>query len=157
MAYTKKADRKPGAPLKLTPKLQKEFVDYIAEGQYFETACGLCKIHYTTFRIWMIKGAAEESGMYHDFMVAVNEAEAKSERSANLYWQAHFNSDYRAIRDWMDRRFRNKWGRKDIVELSGPDGGPIVTQDQKQDLSKLSNDELHALAQLLKKTEDATD
>lgn len=150
MAYKKR--EKIGAPTKLDEDLHKKFVAFIEEGQYFETACSLCRITYQTFRRWMIKGSADESGIYRNFWLAVQEAEAKSERNANLYWQAHFKEDYRAARDWMDRRFRNKWGRKDIVELTGKDGGPIQTQ--KQDLSKLSIEELDALASLLKKTED---
>jgi len=153
MAYKKRG--KIGAPLKLDAALQKQFVGYIAEGQYFETACALCKITYPTFRKWMIKGAAEETGIYHEFMVAVQEAEAVSERDAVLYWKQFFNQDYKAVRDFMDRRFRNKWGRKDVMEISGPDGGPIQTQNQNLnvDLSKLSYDELEQLSIILKKTE----
>ena len=153
MAYKKRG--KIGAPTKLDAALQKKFVAYIEEGQYFETACSLCRITYPTFRTWMIKGAAEETGIYHDFMIAVQEAEAVSERDAVLYWKQFFNQDYKAVRDFMDRRFRNKWGRKDVMEISGPDGGPIQTQTQ--DLSKLTMDELKSLAALLQKAEATKD
>jgi hypothetical protein len=142
-----------GRPTKLTPALQEKFVQAVREGQFFETACGLCGITYTAFREWMIRGANEPEGIYHEFMLAVQEAEADSEAEANKKWQKFFAEDYRAVRDWMDRRYGNRWSRKDRMEISGPEGGPIQTQD----LSKLSEEELASLAALLKKSESGVD
>ena len=128
-----------GRPTKLTSEVQARLVQAIEAGNYYEAACGYAGITYTTFRNWMIKGENAKSGKYHEFFDAITRAEAVAEVRMVAQWQQHMPEDYRAIRDFLERRFPERWGRKDKVqqEISGPDGGPI----QWVDLVKLANDD----------------
>ncbi len=42
-------------------------------------------------------------------------------------WQKHMPEDYRAIRDFLERRYPDRWGRKRLdIEHSGEIGIKIV-------------------------------
>lgn len=128
-----------GRPSKLTPEVKARLVQAIEAGNYYEAACGYAGITYTTFRNWMIKGENAKSGTYREFFEAITRAETVAEVRMVAQWQQHMPEDYRAIRDFLERRFPERWGRKDKVqqEISGPDGGPI----QWVDLVRLANDD----------------
>jgi transposase len=128
-----------GRPSKLTPEVVKRLTEAIRDGNYYEAACGYAGITYTTFRNWMIKGENAKSGKYREFFEAIMQAECEAEVRMVAQWQQHMPEDYRAIRDFLERRFPDRWGRKDKVqqEISGPDGGPI----QWVDLVRLANDD----------------
>jgi len=125
-----------GRPSKLTSEVKARLVQAIEAGNYYEAACGYAGITYTTFRNWMIKGENAKSGKYREFFEAITRAETVAEVRMVAQWQQHMPEDYRAIRDFLERRFPDRWGRKDKVqqEISGPDGGPI----QWIDLVKLA-------------------
>lgn len=125
-----------GRPSKLTSEVKARLVQAIEAGNYYEAACGYAGITYTTFRNWMIKGENAKSGKYREFFEAITRAETVAEVRMVAQWQQHMPEDYRAIRDFLERRFPERWGRKDKVqqEISGPDGGPI----QWVDLVKLA-------------------
>lgn len=116
-----------GRPSKLTSEVKARLVQAIEAGNYYEAACGYAGITYTTFRNWMIKGENAKSGKYREFFEAITRAETVAEVRMVAQWQQHMPEDYRAIRDFLERRFPDRWGRKDKVqqEISGPDGGPI--------------------------------
>jgi len=120
-----------GRPSKLTPEVKARLVQAIEAGNYYEAACGYAGITYTTFRNWMIKGENAKSGTYREFFEAITRAETVAEVRMVAQWQQHMPEDYRAIRDFLERRFPERWGRKDKVqqEISGPDGGPIQWVD----------------------------
>lgn len=125
-----------GRPSKLTPEVKARLVQAIEAGNYYEAACGYAGITYTTFRNWMIKGENAKSGKYREFFEAITRAETVAEVRMVAQWQQHMPEDYRAIRDFLERRFPDRWGRKDKLqqEVSGPGGGPI----QWVDLVKLA-------------------
>lgn len=120
-----------GRPSKLTSEVKARLVQAIEAGNYYEAACGYAGITYTTFRNWMIKGENAKSGKYREFFEAITRAETVAEVRMVAQWQQHMPEDYRAIRDFLERRFPERWGRKDKVqqEISGPDGGPIQWVD----------------------------
>ena len=120
-----------GRPSKLTSEVKARLVQAIEAGNYYEAACGYAGITYTTFRNWMIKGENAKSGKYREFFEAITRAETVAEVRMVAQWQQHMPEDYRAIRDFLERRFPDRWGRKDKVqqEISGPGGGPITWVD----------------------------
>lgn len=120
-----------GRPSKLTSEVKARLVQAIEAGNYYEAACGYAGITYTTFRNWMIKGENAKSGTYREFFEAITRAETVAEVRMVAQWQQHMPEDYRAIRDFLERRFPERWGRKDKVqqEISGPGGGPITWVD----------------------------
>jgi hypothetical protein len=116
-----------GRKTKLTDEVQKRFVDAIRAGNYYETACHYAGIDYSTFRRWMQKGEEQKSGAFREFCEAVKKAEAESEMRMVTLWQKQAVDNWQAARDFLERRFPDRWGRRDrlAAELSGPAGGPV--------------------------------
>ena len=152
MALQKINKVRPGAPTKLTPELQKKFCGYIREGQFISTAAHLCGVAADTVHLWIRKGNASDSGEYFEFAEAVRKADAESEAEDVRIWKLHDKKDYHSVKDRLQIRHKN-WMAKQKIEISGPDGGAIQTQD----LSKLSIEELALLKQLLAKAEQSNE
>ena len=111
-------------PSKLTPEVTKRLTEAIRAGNYYEAACGFAGIGYSTFRRWMLRGERAKSGKYRQFWEAVTRAELEAEVRMVAQWQKHMPEDYRAIRDFLERRFPDRWGRKRLdIEHSAP---PII-------------------------------
>lgn len=145
----KKKARNKGRPTKLTATVQKILVEAIEVGAYYETACALAGIDYQSLRNWMIRGEKAGKGLYFDFFESLTRAEAKNEVDRLEEWRKFMTDeigvveetkpdgsviskekilrygDYRAIRDFLERRHRSRWGQKLAHELTGPDDGPI--------------------------------
>lgn len=145
----KQLKKKVGAPCKLTLELQTKICELIEAGNFFNTAALLCHISKDTFQLWMRKGLQEESGIYHDFRVAVEEADAKSEADLLSNIKQYTATDWKSTEFIMKKRHKKNWGDQDKtkVEISGPDGGPIATADY----SKLTTTELEQILGLLDK------
>ena len=112
-------------PTKLTPERHTAIVQAILAGNYAETAARYAGVATTTFYNWMNRGKDGKSGLYVEFVDAVENAKAQAEirdvalieRAAKVTWQAAA---------WMlERKFPDRWGRREKVELTGKDGGPI--------------------------------
>lgn len=116
-----------GRPSKLTKTVQDRLVRAIEAGNYYEAACGYAGIGYSTFRRWMVRGEKAKSGKYGELREAITRAEANAEVRMVAQWQKHMPEDYRAIRDFLERRFPDRWGRrmdvsmKQQVEVTGDD------------------------------------
>jgi hypothetical protein len=76
-------------------------------------------LDYTTYRRWINRGQQEECGPYRMFCDAVDESQAKAEVEILNRWVKHTANDWKACRDLLERRFRDRWSRNDKVELSG--------------------------------------
>ncbi len=138
-----------GQPTKLTPAVQQILVDSIGIGAHYETACKLAGITFQTLRNWMLRGEKAGKGLYFDFFESLTRAQAKCEVDMLEQWQRFMRDevgiveettlnkqgepvkttskekilrygDYRAIRDFLERRHRDRWGRD---KLDIPDGG----------------------------------
>jgi transposase len=114
-----------GRPCKLTPERQARICQAIAAGNYYEAAAAYGGVHYAIFRMWMVRGEKEKSGKFHDFCEAVHKAEADAEITLVAQWKARAPEDWRAARDFLARRFPDRWGPKDKHEVSGKDGAPL--------------------------------
>lgn len=101
-----------GRPSKLTPEVQEKICHAIREGNYYEAACAYAGIGYSTFRMWMVKGEKAKSGKYREFVEAVKRAEYEAEARMVALWQEHMPGDYRAIRDFLERRYPQRWGKR---------------------------------------------
>ncbi len=103
-----------GRPSKLTPEVTKRLTEAIRAGNYYEAACAYAGIHYSTFRKWMQKGETAKSGKFREFFEAVTRAEYEAEVRMVALWQKHMPEDYRAIRDFLERRYPDRWGRRKL-------------------------------------------
>jgi len=130
-----------GRPSKLTPESQTRLLDAIRAGNHYEPACRYAGIGYSTFRTWMIKGEEQRSGQFREFLEAVKQAEAEAEMSMVAVWQKEAVDNWQAARDFLERRFPERWGRKDRVsaELSGPAGGPVEVDVHRELLSRIDS------------------
>jgi hypothetical protein len=63
-----------GAPTKLTPKVQRDFVAIIRRSGFYSDACAAVGITESTFQNWRNRGEANEQPFF-DFLVAVRRAE----------------------------------------------------------------------------------
>ena len=114
-----------GAPTKLTPELQATIVAYVRGGGYVETAASAAGIDKTTLYDWLKRGAVEP-GIYREFSNAVQKAMGESEMTdvARIN-KAASEGQWQASAWRLERKFPARWGRKDRIEHSGADGGPI--------------------------------
>jgi len=121
-------------PSKLTPEVTKRLTEAIRAGNYYEAACGYAGIGYSTFRAWMVRGEKAKSGKYREFVEAITRAEYEAEVRMVAMWQKHMPEDYRAIRDFLERRYPERWGRRNLnIEHSGEIGIKIVDDIDDED------------------------
>jgi hypothetical protein len=113
-------------PTKLTPGIRQKICKAIAAGNFYEAACRSANVHFATFRRWMVRGRDESSGQYREFREAVHMAQSAAETAIVAGWRKHVSRDWRAARDFLARRFSDRWGPKDKHEVTGAKGGPLV-------------------------------
>lgn len=102
-------------------------IDAIALGCTYEAACTAGPISVRTFYEWM--GRAERDAMagvdespYVVFADRVAAANLEAERRVTEMWVAAIPTDWRAARDFLERRFPSRWrrpqndpGRREVV------------------------------------------
>lgn len=137
-------------PTKLTTAKQRQFVKLLEAGNYRETVCRACDVGTSTFYRWLERGAIEEGGIYHDFRVAVERAEAEAEVEAVAVLRtAIVEGDWRATLAYLERRHGERWGRRQTNEIVGPGGGPLQTQQLPRiEPSRFSDAELELIQSL---------
>jgi hypothetical protein len=106
--------------LKLNEQLLETFVRLVMAGNYFSAACKAVGISQGTFRRWMELGRAslDDKDIYRQFFLRVQEAEAYAEVYAVKSWRTHFSRDYRASRDFLARRYPERWGMQQKITLA---------------------------------------
>lgn len=111
-----------GRPTKLTPEVQERICQAIRAGNYYESACAYAGIAYSTFREWMVKGEKAKSGKYREFMEAIKKAEYEAEVRMVAMWQKHMPDNWQAIATFLERRYPDRWGKKDQMNLNHSGG-----------------------------------
>lgn len=110
--------RKPGRPTKLTPEIQDKICDYLKMGNFIDTSCKLVGIHKDTFFEWMKRGReAKRKSIYQDFFFAVEEAQGFGEARHVAIVSKAGEFDWHASAWMLERKFPEKYGRKDKVDL----------------------------------------
>lgn len=135
---------KAGRPTVMQPEAVDRLLKALAAGNWRGVACEWAGIGERTFREWMSKGEGQKVGRFRDFRRRVLEAEQSAEiRAVGLVMKAA-EEDARHAEWFLERKFPERWGRKDRHELTGAGGGPVVTES----LSQLSREELLSIAAL---------
>jgi transposase len=139
-----------GRPTKLNTAKQRQIVKQLEAGNYRETVCRACGIGTSTLYRWLERGAIEESGIYHDFRVAVERAEAEAEIEAVAVLRtAIVEGDWRATLAYLERRHVERWGRRQTNEIVGPGGGPLQAEQLLRiDPSRFRDEELELIRTL---------
>ena len=108
-------------PSKLTPEIQKKIIEAVKAGNYYEAACAYAGVSYSTLRGWIVKGEKAKSGKYLKFLEAVRQAEAEAEARIVLQWQKAMPEDWRAAQAFLERRYPERWGKKETHVVEGGD------------------------------------
>lgn len=122
-----------GRPSKLTPEVKKRLIDAVKAGNYFEAACRFAGISLSTFYRWIERGQRSRSGEFREFWEELTRAEAEAEARMVAQWQAQIPQDWRAARDFLARRFPERWASKDKIDLEH--SGEVM---QRHDTSRIT-------------------
>jgi hypothetical protein len=140
----RKRKAKAGRPSVMKPEAVDRLLKALAAGNWRGVACEWAGIGERTFREWMSKGEGQKVGRFRDFRRRVLEAEQSAEiRAVGLVMKAA-EADARHAEWFLERKFPERWGRKDRHELTGAGGGTVQTAS----LEQLSREELLAIARL---------
>jgi transposase len=117
------ATRKIGRPLKLTRDVADTIAEAIANGVTYEVAAATAQVSRPAFQAWRTQGLDDlEAGrdtVFAYLMAAVHDARARSEANLVARLHAHTLADWRPAAWLLERRFPERWGRRDKVEHSG--------------------------------------
>lgn len=135
-----------GRPSKLTPAMHTKICDMLRKGNYVTTVASACGLHPQTIHTWRRRGSDpnyapegvefDEDGFtldfYGDFARDTTIAMAQAEVEAVGSLKDHFDRDWRAAAEFLQRKFPERWNPKVVMELSGKDGGPIEVSESKE-------------------------
>ncbi|MDP3767724.1 MAG: hypothetical protein Q8S13_06890 [Dehalococcoidia bacterium] len=134
-----------GRPTKLTPEIAARIFQALRAGNNRPAAAHYGGISQETFQTWMRRGRAARAGIHRDFLVGVEKAEADAQIASVAIIQSAARKTWQAAAWWLERKFPQEWGRRERMEVSGPDGGPIPLAD----LGRLSDAKLVTLRELV--------
>lgn len=114
-----------GRPTKYTAELAERIIDLIRKGAYIETAAAACGVHKGAFYDWLRRSEKGEEP-YAGFSHAVERAAAESELSfADIIDKAAKTGQWQAAAWRLERKFPNRYGLKNRLEVTGEDGKAI--------------------------------
>ncbi len=115
-----------GRPSKFTPEVIAELERNISDGLPYEVACKLSGIAYSTYRNWVIAAEGKDADPdLLDFLERVRRAETRAEATLIARWLKKTDDDWRACRDYLARRWPERWASRDRMGVTGPQGGEI--------------------------------
>lgn len=114
-------------------KISKEKIELasklIEAGNTIQTIFGALGISKQTWYNWLHKGENAKSGMYRELWEEVQKAESRAEtRYVSIIAKAA-PENWQAAAWWLERKYPERWGRKDKVDLSADkDGFKVVVE-----------------------------
>lgn len=123
---------------KFTPELGDKVCDAVRAGNYMETAAAFAGVHKDTFYEWQKVGRAAQAKtgrltaleqQLADWVAQLEQALAQAEvrdlaiigKAAETQWQA---AAWR-----LERKSPDRFGRRQRVEMTGADGGPLEVEN----------------------------
>lgn len=120
-----------GRKSKLTQELIDEAVKLIKAGNYNETVCQFLGIHKSTWYKWLQEGEAAKSGLKREFFDSIKKAESHSEiRNVQVIQKAAQDGNWQAAMTYLERKFPDKWGRKDKISSDVNHSGEIQKKEE---------------------------
>jgi len=107
-----------GRPSKLSPEIQERICSALRGGNYESAAAAAGGVGSSTFHRWMERGRTAGSGQYRDFWVAVTRAREDAELRLVELWQEAMPNDWRAIAEFLARRYPERWGKRERNEVT---------------------------------------
>lgn len=118
-----------GRPTKLTPEVQEKILQALRAGNYAHVAAQYAGIHEATFYRWMQQGEQEPEGEYREFREAVMATTAAAEVRAVAHIQQAMPEDWKAAATFLERRYPDRWGRRNAPEAQQQGAGKIVIRE----------------------------
>jgi hypothetical protein len=112
-------------PSKLTPEVQERVCAAVRAGNYMEAASAFAGVTYTTVRSWLRRGKGARRGKFLGFLRAVQKAQADAEATVVAQWRQACPDNWQACRDFLARRYPDRWGPKERQEITGKGGKPL--------------------------------
>jgi hypothetical protein len=143
-----------GRPPALTPEVADRIVAAVSAGAYLSVAARAAGVSRQTLHRWRARGAAQDSGPYHELEKALERAEAEAEvRQVALIARAG-QTQWRAAAWLLSRRAPERWGRgAGERTLPAPASElPSSAATERLDLRLLEDDELALLEALCQRT-----
>ena len=133
---------------KFTPEIAEKIIRSIRMGNYVDVAALCAGASRERLKEWLFKGANGHR-TYKQFTQDIQQAIAESEqRDLSLIDMAAIQGFWQAAAWKLERKFPNRWGKIQKVEMTGVEGGPIETIT-KMDLGKLNLDQLRQLREIV--------
>lgn len=110
----------PDRPRALTEAMQAKIVELHGLGLHFSPACYAAGTTPEAVKYWMklFDDGAEHAKVYADFFGRIKEAVALSEAKALVHLK-HGEQGWQAQAWFLERRFPQRWGKRDKVEHVG--------------------------------------
>ena len=134
-----------GRPSKLSPEIQERICSALRGGNYESAAAAAGGVGSSTFHRWMERGRTAGSGQYRDFWVAVTRARDAAELSLVSMWVAAMPSDWRAIAEFLARRYPMRWGKRERAEIAVGTTSNAVPQRLSKELLDQIKHEIYGL------------
>jgi transposase-like protein len=133
--------------LETNQKKIEAFLNYLRLGHYINQACAMVGLAESTFYYWRkeaeeIEEAVDKGEVYEEdlsdsesnlleFLVSVKKARASAE--AHHLAKVREDPSWQSSAWWLERSFPDRWGRKDRVEVTGKDEGPLIVEVEFSD------------------------
>lgn len=141
-----------------TPEVRKILLAAVRDGEYMTSACRKARIGEPTLRHWLTIGEAaqkaieeaaikgeeapelsEQEAEFVQFYLDVYQAEGVSEgEGVKEVRTAGRDGNWVATMTWMERRFPQRWKKREQTEHVGPGGGPIQHEEIDNSAGKLA-------------------
>lgn len=108
---------------KFTTARRERILEALRKGHYLKHAAALAGVGERTVYDWLEKGKRAKTGAFHDFAVAVQEADATA--IDTHLGVIHTADDPRVSLEFLGRRHPRDFGKVERQEVSGTEGGPI--------------------------------
>lgn len=118
-------------------RVLERIVKATSAGATREAAAAAGPIARSTMYAWIRRGRidllADRDTDEARFVAQLEEADNHAELNAVLAWVRHFDSDWRACRDFLERRFPQRWRRPTAleVEVRPMSTGPDISDDER--------------------------
>lgn len=106
-----------GRPTRYTPEVVTKITNAIRAGNYREPAARMAGVSPTSLYAWQAR--------YPEFAEAIQKAEAEAEGRMVAIVAAAAPKSWQAAAWWLERKQHERWMRRDRIEQTGAEGGPI--------------------------------
>lgn len=121
-----------GRKTKLTEQLINKAERLIKAGNYNMVVCEYLNIHPSTWYKWMQEGEKARSGRKKEFFDRIKKAEAEAEVRliTDLQKIASDNNSWQGIAWMLERKFPERWGKKDKVSADLNHSGQVTNKKE---------------------------